>query len=126
MRPYALIAALVALLAASGCTTVANIGAYQNGVPVDETTLAKVEIGKTTAEELQSWLGSPTARQPSGTNQLWYYDYTRIGQTGRINSGSTIFVIGADNVVLQHYRHFQRATSTGDPVVDAKIDHWRW
>ncbi len=81
----ALAALLICLgLSLSGCFAMHGMK-QETGKPLDERRVAQIVKGRTTADEILAWFGTPTNTSRLGGNELFVYKHCR-------NEGSTIML----------------------------------
>lgn len=81
----ALIGLLVCVgLSLSGCFAMHGVK-HETGKPLDERRVAQIVKGRTTAEEILTWFGTPTSTSRLGGNELFVYKHCK-------NEGSTVML----------------------------------
>ncbi len=112
----ALAAVLAAPLALSVAPAHANpFGGVKSGVEIPDKTLEAIEVGKATKDQIQDAFGAPTRREQLGDEQVWYYDYAKIGHF-KNKQESTVFEFGKDGVLKKKSRGAAPA-KTGNPFL---------
>ena len=114
-RTIAVSLCTASLLTLTGCGNVpglADFGAMKTGTQVSEEQMTKVVDGKTTKADVLALLGHPNRKTSVGGQEIWYYDFTQIGQSyiGRNISETTAFEFSGKGLVVKHYK-----TNNGTP-----------
>jgi outer membrane protein assembly factor BamE len=116
MRTTALVfaAMLAAPLALATAPAQANpFGGHKTGVEITAKQMDALEVGKTTKDQIQDTFGAPTRREQLGDDQVWYYDYAKIGHFKNTQE-STVFEFGKDGVLKRKSKGAAPA-NTGNP-----------
>jgi outer membrane protein assembly factor BamE (lipoprotein component of BamABCDE complex) len=71
-------------LSLSGCFAIHGVK-HETGKPLDERRVAQIVKGRTTAEEILTWFGTPTSTSRLGGNELFVYKHCK-------NEGSTVML----------------------------------
>ncbi len=107
---------LAALLAMSAPAAHANpFGGVKTGVEISAEVFETIEVGKATQDQIHEAFGAPTRREQLGDDQVWYYDYAKIGHFGNKNE-STVFEFGKDGV-LKRKSKGGAPPKTGNPFL---------
>ena len=72
---------------------------YKQGTEVNQATISKFQVGKTTKDEIISALGVPQKMTADGTDQWLTYSYTEINSLGGNKDESTAFIVNKDGVL---------------------------
>ncbi len=117
-----LVAAAVASLTACGSVPgLADLGAMKTGTQVSAEQMAQIADNKTTQAEVVSLLGQPNRKAQVGNKEVWYYDFTQIGQAviGRNISETTAVEFNGKGVVVSHYKTGGTPGQSSNPLLKA-------
>jgi outer membrane protein assembly factor BamE (lipoprotein component of BamABCDE complex) len=123
--PFGLLLVSVSMLVSlTACGTIpglADLGAMKTGRQVTTEQMGQVIDNKTTQAEIVSLLGQPNRKAQVGAKEVWYYDFTQIGQAviGRNISETTAFEFDAKGVVLSHYKTAGAPGTSSNPLLKA-------
>lgn len=111
-------------LALTACGTVpglADLGAMKTGTQVMAEQMSQVIDNKTTQAEVVSLLGQPNRKAQAGGKEVWYYDFTQIGQAviGRNISETTAVEFNGKGVVVSHYKTGGTPGPSSNPLLKA-------
>jgi outer membrane protein assembly factor BamE (lipoprotein component of BamABCDE complex) len=105
--------AVVALI--SGCAS--SPFDHSNGSLVTAEQLAMLKPGVTKQEDALKLLGYPSRKDTYGDNEVWHFDYSRIGAFGPSENTSTVLEWDKQGVLKSIAKG--KAPSSGNALLDA-------
>lgn len=98
-------------LSLSGCIAMHGVR-QETGKPLDERRVAQIVKGRTTAEEILTWFGTPTSTSRLGGNELFVYKHCK-------NEGSTVMLPLAGQTQMREVCNELTVTLTASGYVKA-------
>lgn len=112
--------AAACLLGLTACGTT-DFGAMKTGTQVSAAQMAELVDGRSKQADVVAAVGHPNRKSQVGAKEVWYYDFSQIGQAivGRNISESTVFEFNAKGVLVSHYKTGGQAGSSSNPLLKA-------
>ncbi|AWV07171.1 outer membrane protein assembly factor BamE domain-containing protein [Marilutibacter maris] len=96
--------AVVALSMAFSSAHAIDFLSHKTGTQISAEQFDSFEIGKTTKDQVVEAIGHPGRKEQLGSNQAWYYDFSKIRTFGKNINESTVFEFNGAGVLIEKYK----------------------
>lgn len=96
---------VIAALTLTACGSMGDFGAYKTGTQISQEQMDKLTNNKTTTSGAVAVLGEPSRKAEVSGKEIWYYDFSQIGQAviGK-NINETTTLEFKKGVLVSHYK----------------------
>lgn len=93
----------------------------KTGTQVTETQMSSLIDNRSKQADVIAAIGHPTRLTQAGTKEIWYYDFTQIGQSiiGKNINETTAFEFNARGVLVAHYKTGAQQGNSTNPLLKA-------
>jgi predicted small lipoprotein YifL len=111
---------ICAALTLAACGSMGDFGAYKTGTQITQEQMEKLTDKKTTQSGALTILGEPSRKAEVSGKEIWYYDFSQIGQAyvGK-NINETTVLEFKKGVLLTHYKTNSNSGQSSNPLLKA-------
>lgn len=113
--------ALACLVSLTACGSAPNFAAMKTGTQVTETQMSSLIDNRSKQADVIAAIGHPTRKTQAGAKEIWYYDFTQIGQAiiGKNINETTAFEFNAKGGLVAHYKTGAQQGNSTNPLLKA-------
>jgi len=108
------------LIGLSACGALGGFGAMKTGTQISQEQMDEIN-SKSKQADVVAIVGQPNRKTQVGAKEIWYYDFSQIGQAiiGKNINETTVFEFDSKGMVTAHYKTGGTPSNNSNPLLKA-------